>query len=134
MSSLQQFQTECFSQQICKISSNLIKSCVSLYSLPAKPKKITLNYWRQSFAEKIPMENSDNSVPAAGFVLKISVLCNCCGLIYLLKSVCIQVVLRDKYMPFQWCFFIWENLTEYFSTRLGSCYSLNKACSPLFFM
>lgn len=134
MSSPQQFKAECFSQQIHKISSNLIKSYFNLYSLPAKPKKITLNDWRQSFVETMHMENSDNTVPGAGLILKISVLCNCCGLIYLLKCVYIQVVLRDKYMPFQWCFFIWANVTEYFSTPLGNCYSLNRACSPLFFM
>lgn len=50
------------------------KSYVSLYSLPAKPKKITLNDWRQSFVETIHMKNSDNTVPGAGFILNISVL------------------------------------------------------------
>lgn len=134
MSSLQQFKAGCFSQQICKISSNPIKSYVSLYSLPAKPKKVALNDWWQSFVETMHMENSDNTVPGAGFLLKISVLCNCCGLICLLKCVYIRVVLRDKYMLLHWCFFIWENVTEYFSTPLGNCCSLNKACSPLLFM
>jgi len=46
------------------------------------------------------MENNENTVPAAGFTPKIFMLCICYRLIYLLKCVCIQIALRDKYMPF----------------------------------
>lgn len=45
-----------------------------------------------SFAEAMHMENGVNTVPTAGFVLKISIPYICCGLIELLKCVCIQVV------------------------------------------